>query len=402
MKFHRNLSEAVVAALQQIFFEQRYADKALEQILQSNKRWGARDRAFIAETTYDIVRWWRMLSEVTGKAPASEADVWAILGAWLHLEGHELPAWSEFEALNLAAIDKKRSQISHNPAVEESVPDWLYELGQQEVGERWNKELHALNLQAEVVLRVNTIKTTRDQLQKQLDAEGYETLALREYPDALQLVQRQNVFKSAAFKEGMFEVQDANSQLVAAYMDVKPGMRVIDACAGAGGKTLHIAALMENKGKIIAMDTEAWKLSNLKQRARRAGVSSIEPRVIESQKTIKRLAASADRLLLDVPCSGMGVLKRNPDSKWKLSADFISSIQVTQQEILQKYSKMLKPDGVMVYSTCSILPSENRKQVDAFLASEAGKDFTLLKDDNLMPAISGYDGFYMAQLKRKA
>ena len=148
-----------------------------------------------------------------------------------------------------------------------------------------------------------------------------------EYPDALILTERANVFLTDAFKEGFFEVQDASSQLVAYFLDVQPGMRVVDTCAGAGGKTLHLASLMENKGQLIAMDLYESKLKQLKIRAKRNGAFNIEPRVIESTKTIKKLHEKADRVLIDAPCSGLGVLKRNPDSKWKLQPEFIENIK---------------------------------------------------------------------------
>jgi 16S rRNA (cytosine967-C5)-methyltransferase len=182
-------------------------------------------------------------------------------------------------------------------------------------------------------------------------------------------------------------------------MQLEPGMRVVDACAGAGGKTLHIAALMKNKGRIIALDVEKWKLDELQKRARRAGVSNLETRVIESSKTIKRLEKSADRLLLDVPCSGLGVLKRNPDAKWKLSPDFIAEVVTLQQHILQDYGNILKKGGLMVYSTCSILPGENENQVKSFLAKNNGS-FELMDERYSWPS-SGFDGFYMALIRKK-
>jgi 16S rRNA (cytosine967-C5)-methyltransferase len=174
-------------------------------------------------------------------------------------------------------------------------------------------------------------------------------------------------------------------------------MRVIDACAGGGGKSLHIAALMQNKGRIISMDVTQWKLDELKKRARRAGAGNIETRLIEGSKTIKRLESTADRLLLDVPCSGMGVIKRNPDAKWKLNPEFIARTRDLQQKILSEYSGMIKPGGMLVYSTCSILPSENKNQVDTFLAGN--KNFEFIKENTIFPS-QGFDGFYMALLKR--
>ena len=214
------------------------------------------------------------------------------------------------------------------------------------------------------------------------------------------MVERANVFKTEAFKKGYFEVQDASSQLVAAYLDVEPGMKVVDTCAGAGGKTLHLSALMQNKGQIIAMDIYESKLRKLKVRAKRNKAHNIDLKVIDSTKVIKKLHNKADRVLIDAPCSGLGVLRRNPDSKWKLQPEFIDNIKKTQQEVLQNYSKMVKPGGKLVYATCSVLPSENQEQVAKFLNSESGKEFTFVKDKKILASESGYDGFYMALLEK--
>jgi len=192
-------------------------------------------------------------------------------------------------------------------------------------------------------------------------------------------------------------LQDASSQRVALFLDVNEKMRVIDACAGGGGKTLHIAALMKNTGHIIAMDTEQWKLDELKRRARRASATNIEPRLIDSSKVIKRLYDTADRVLLDVPCSGLGVLRRNPDAKWKLNLEFIERVKKLQYEILDRYSRMVKLHGKLVYATCSILHSENQLQVNLFL--EQHKNFKLEEEKQIFPS-EGFDGFYMARMYR--
>ena len=253
-----------------------------------------------------------------------------------------------------------------------------------------------------LVLRANhTLKTNKKDLQLKLQSEDIETEFINNYPYALKLKERANVFKTEAFKDGWFEVQDASSQLVADFLDVQPGMKVVDTCAGAGGKTLHIAALMQNKGQVIAMDIYESKLKKLKTRAKRNGVHNFDMRVIDSTKPIKKLYDKADRVLIDAPCSGLGVLRRNPDAKWKLEPEFLDSIRVTQQEVLQQYSKMVKPGGKLVYATCSVLPSENQKQVDKFLTSESGKDFTFVKDKKILAHKSGFDGFYMALLEKK-
>lgn len=395
MKLHNNTIRGVHQALEAIFVEGQYADKVIERTLKSNPKWGAKDRSFIAETTYEMVRWWRLINFLS-----PSKDPWDLFGTYWLMQGNELPPWDEFARLQPEKIKSKYDSIS-DPGLIESVPEWLQTLGSQELGEKWEAEIHALNEEAEVVLRVNTLKTTRERLKNLLEADGIRSYLVKGYPDALVLEERQNVFRHPSFKEGLFEVQDASSQLVAAALQVEPGMRVIDACAGAGGKSLHLAALMGNKGKVIAMDVEEWKLQQAKLRARRNGVSIFEPKVIEGSKTIKRLKESADRLLLDVPCSGLGVLRRNPDTKWKLSLESIQKVQETQQEILQSYPSMLKKGGQLVYATCSILPSENEEQVKKFLASEAGKDFELVEDRKVLAQESGFDGFYIARLLKK-
>lgn len=394
MKLYRNLSEAVVSILKTIFEGNQYADKVIEKTLKQNPRWGARDRRFIAETTYDIVRWYRHLLAVSD---SNNNDYWNLLGTWLIWKGIDLPVWDQFKNLNAESI-REGFQKEYPLSIRESIPDWLNELGIKELPSRWAKEIKSLNHEAEVVLRTNTLKGDTVSIQKQLMEEEIETTTHSKYPDALILIKRMNVFGSQSFKKGLFEVQDADSQLIAPFLRVTPGMRVIDACAGAGGKTLHLASLMQNKGRIVAMDTEGWKLDELRKRARRAGANNIETKIIENSKTIKRLHNSADRLLLDVPCSGLGVLKRNPDAKWKLSPDYISRVRSLQQQILSEYSTMIKPGALMVYSTCSILPSENEEQVRQFLDSNAL--FELIEEKYCWPS-DGFDGFYMALIKKK-
>ncbi|HLV40215.1 RsmB/NOP family class I SAM-dependent RNA methyltransferase [Xanthomarina sp.] len=403
MRLHRNLCFATVDGLLQIFNEDFYADKVIQQLLKRDKRWGARDRAFVAETTYDIVRWKRLYAEIAEvKEPFNRDDIWRIFAVWATLRGIKLPDWSYFENTPTRKIKGRFDELSKIRKFKESIPDWLDELGEKELGkEVWTKEIAALNEQADVILRVNTLKTTKEKLQSELFDLDIETEFIKDYPNALKLKERANVFTTEAFQNGHFEVQDASSQLVAEFLNVEPGMRVVDACAGAGGKALHLASLMENKGQIIALDIYDHKLKELKRRAKRNGAHNIEPRHIDSSKVIKKLYDKADRVLIDAPCSGLGVLRRNPDAKWKLQPEFIETIKKTQQEILQQYSRMVKAGGQLVYATCSILPSENKKQVDLFLTSEMGKDFTFVKDKSVLAHKSGYDGFYMALLEKK-
>ena len=403
MRLHRNLVFAVVDALKLIFNEGEYADKVIEKVLKFDKRWGARDRAFIAETTYDIVRWKRLYMEIAEvHEPFSRPHLFRLFSVWCILKGIPLPDWKQLDDPPQRRIKGRFDELSKIRKFRESIPDWLDELGEKSLGnDLWTKELAALNQQAEVILRTNTLKTGKVQLMAFLDKEDIATEELKEYPHALKLRERTNVFITEAFKDGLFEVQDASSQLVAPYLEVEPGQRVVDACAGAGGKTLHLASLMGNKGQLIALDIYESKLRKLKIRARRNGIHNFETRVIDSTKTIKKLHNSADRLLLDAPCSGLGVLKRNPDSKWKLDQAFIDRIMGVQEEILQNYSKMVKRGGQMVYATCSILPQENTRQVKKFLESENGSEFELIRENQVYSHESGFDGFYMALMKRK-
>lgn len=400
IRLHPMLVRAVVEALHSIFCDNRHADKVIEYVLRNNKKAGGRDRAFIAETTYEVVRYYRLYVEILGHTPLTHFDFWQICGIHFAVTTQTaLPNIMEFNGLNVEDIVAKYKKMSTHRALRESIPDWLDELGQQELPEVWDATLPQLNKQAQVVLRCNLLQTDRAALQHALNEENIQTKAVDDGA-ALVLLRRQNVFKSQAFKDGWFEVQDFSSQLVAPLLDPAPGMRVVDACAGSGGKTLHLAALMQNKGSIIALDTHAWKLDALRLRARRAGASNIEARTIENSKVIKRLFGTADRLLLDVPCSGLGVLRRNPDSKWKLSLENIEQLHATQKELLRAYSPIVKPGGKMVYATCSILPSENQQQVAAFLASEAGQEFRLLEEKRILPQDEGFDGFYMASMER--
>ncbi len=359
---------------------------------------------------YDIVRWWRWLWHAAGLPDAeyddresvTEERLWQVWAAYWLQAGHELPAFDELYGVRADAIlARLRQPDAVPPAVRASLPDWLDSLLAEQLGASWPAVRATLNKPAEVFLRVNTLKTERRSLKARLAQEGFITEAVDEVPTALRMAQRYNVFGLAAFQEGLFEVQDASSQRIAPFLQVEPGQKVVDACAGAGGKSLHLAALMQNKGKIIALDIHEWKLKELRKRAARAGADLIETRPIDSSKTFKRLAGYADRLLLDVPCSGLGVLRRNPDAKWKLQPAEIERLTALQQDLLSRYSAMVKPGGKLVYATCSVLPAENERQVQAFLAAQGG-EWTLEEELFLNPAETGHDGFYAARLARKA
>ena len=403
MRLHRNLVLAVIKVLDGVFNQDLYADKTIEKILKFDKRWGSRDRGFIAETCYEIVRWKRLYIEIAEvKNPFQYQNLWRIFSVWAVLKGISLPNWKEFQETPKRRIKGKFDKLSKIRKFRESIPDWIDELVSKEIGEKkWEKEIAELNKKAPVILRANTLKISSKELQKVLLDEDVLVESINGYPDALQLRERSNLFKKDSFQKGLFEVQDASSQLVAPFLQIDQGMKICDVCAGAGGKTLHLSAISQNKGQIIAMDIYRHKLTQLKRRAKRNGAFNIETKLIENSKSIKRLKGKIDRLLIDAPCSGLGVLRRNPDSKWKLQPDFLIKIKKTQLKILKQYSSMVKNDGKMVYATCSILPSENELQIEKFLNSDEGKHFELEEEKKISPLVSGFDGFYMARLSLK-
>lgn len=395
---HRNLAIGIHDALNETFFEKnKYADKVIERLLKSHKKWGSQDRAVVSEIFYNIIRWKKRLEYYMGEG-VKPGNIYKLMLAYLLWSKTKYKKFDEFEGIKIADILKKLEKNTlPSKAIEHSIPEWLVQTLESELGPDWEREMTSLNERAATVLRANTLKTSVKGLISELKEEGVESFSLKNYPYAVQLEEKKNVFLTSAFKEGLFEVQDASSQLIGDFLEVKEGMRVVDACAGAGGKTLHLAALMQNKGQIIGLDIYEWKLAELKRRAKRAGAHNIETRVISDNKVIKRLHGKADRLLIDAPCSGLGVLKRNPDSKWKIDQAFIDRIKAEQSQILSDYSKIIKKGGKMIYATCSILPSENEKQVERFLNENT--DYKLLKEHKILPS-QGYDGFYMALIER--
>ncbi len=393
IKLHRPIILIIKRVLEEIFQDKRPADKCLEFAFKNNKQLGARDRALIAETVYEILRYFELYAYCAN----TRTNFWHIIASYFIIQDQKLPAWSEWQNLNIALIQKLYKEAQQQRRLRESIPEWLDELGQDELKNEWENILSALNKKADSVIRINTLKINNQDLQKKLFEANIPFQTIDQSEHAI-IIHKKNIFQSDLFKNGYFEMQDAASQLVAPFLDLQSGMRVIDACAGAGGKSLHISSLLQNKGYVISLDTEKWKLEELKKRAKRNGVSIIETRWIENNKVIKRLHESCDRLLLDVPCSGLGVLRRNPDAKWKLTKEFIEEVKKTQSSILDSYCKMLRPGGKMVYATCSILPSENQNQISTFLNKH--KEFILEEEKTIWPHQFGFDGFYMARLKK--
>ena len=297
-------------------------------------------------------------------------------------------------------------------------PDWMEGRLKDAFGEELPEAMAALNQQAPIDLRANLLKC-RDasDLILALDKDGYFGVPTPLSPIGVRLKKRIAAFNTQAFKDGMFEMQDAGSQVVALLVEAKPGQKVIDFCAGAGGKTLAIAATMQNKGRILAWDNSANRLGQIAKRLARAGVSNVQTTVLrdESDPHLKRHLASADWVLVDAPCSGSGTWRRNPDLKWRFTLDDLQELKTVQQRILQSAGRLVKPGGRLVYVTCSLFADENFHQVKQFLGSNStfrveapGKLWNnhLVARDGLgasmllTPHKDGTDGFFAAILMK--
>lgn len=388
----------VTEALELSFGKQLYADKVVEKLLRQNKKWGSRDRAFVAEHTYEMVRHWRKLWALYGKEPQlKRKDLEKLFGIYWLTQGYALPDWPKFDEVRDMDIAARMAELPQNIGILESFPDWFNERAATELGDQWPAVASALNAPANVVLRVNTLKSNKAELIKILAVEGIEVEEMADFPHALRLTGRPKLTNLESFKAGLYEVHDAGSQTIAPFLKAQPGDFVVDACAGAGGKALHLAATMKNEGIIIAMDVEPHKLSELDKRADRNGATCITTSLIKGNASIKTYQEKADRLLLDVPCSGSGVIRRDVDTKWKLRPEHLERNIGIQRDILQRYSQMLKSGGTMVYATCSIFRSENEDQVAWFLAENP--EYRLEVEKYLDPSKDN-DGFYMARLKK--
>ena len=305
-------------------------------------------------------------------------------------------------------------------AVACDIPDWLEPYLDAVYGRRLEDEIAALNAPAPFDLRVNALKSDRETARRALAAEHIAAEPTPWSPLGLRLKRRAPLAATTAFRDGIVEVQDEGSQLAAWLVDARPGMRVVDFCAGAGGKTLALAAQMRNRGKLVACDTAAWRLERAGVRLRRAGVGNVERRALASERDpwVKHHAKTFDRVLVDAPCLGIGSWRRNPDAKWRASPHDRAELVVRQRDILASAARLVKPGGRLVYVTCSLLREENEAQAEAFLA--AHPDFALYPvaraweetigsaspggDDRLRltPARHGTDGFFVALFERRA
>ena len=402
MKLHQNLALGIESCLKNILQYKSAIRPSLNLLLKKNKRWGSRDRRLIGEGVFEIIRWKRKFSEMGKLDPKSDRYYWSLLGIWVINKNIPLPEWDFFSEIKSETFSLNLKPKKNARAILQSIPDWLDNLGLKNFGKSiWEKEIRSLNEKAPLVIRVNIFKTTPIKLKNILKKKyGIESTIIPEFPTALFLNKHQKLNHIELFKQGWFEVQDANSQKVSIFADPKPGMLVFDACAGAGGKTLHLANLMKNKGRIIALDPNKKKLEQLEKRIKRNGVRIVKIQNIDSDDIFKKYRKNVDLVLIDAPCSSLGVLRRNPALKWHMNPKQIDKLIQVQQEILRKQSILVKKGGTLVYSTCSIFSNENEKQIQNFLKSNSGKSFRLEKEKTLLTQNSKGDGFYMARLNR--
>lgn len=343
------------------------ADKQMESYFRANKNMGVRDRGAVAETVYGCLRERRVLAHVA--PPGQAADLVAALFLMQGLSARALEeARYVGDARDIATRVRGLDRTALPPAVRANVPDWLWEMVASELGEVEALAAFAgLNQPAPVDLRTNTLKAGRDELRERLAAEGFATELAPFSPIALRRGERAPMFHTASFKQGLFEVQDEGSQLISFLVEPRRGEMVADFCAGAGGKTLHLGALMANAGTLYAFDVVPKRLAQLKLRAKRAGLDNVRVIAISNERDtrVQRLYGKMDRVLVDAPCSGTGTLRRNPDIKWR-EIDLVALVD-EQKRILASAAKLVKPGGRLVYATCSILTAENEKVVADFL-----------------------------------
>jgi 16S rRNA (cytosine967-C5)-methyltransferase len=400
--------ELVGEALEAIIDRNREADRVLDRALRAHRELSSEERAAVARRTLGIACLRARLDFLLDhacpgwRAHASEFRI----AAYALDEEHLDPAGAaDASGLREEAIAALTSPVRWpvDPiarlAAERSLPPWLAERFHRDFGDDADKLAAVLNRPGPTVLRANTLAAGRDEVRRFLAEEGIETLPTTLSPWGLQVVGRANLFGSRSWRRGLFEVQDEGSQLVARHVGAQPGERVIDFCAGAGGKSLALAAMMEDRGEILALDPDGRRLINLAARIKRSGATLVRTRRLEPDRPLPRDLGLADRVLVDAPCSSLGTLRRSPDLRWRIAPGSIESLARTQSEILERAGSCVRPGGRLVYATCTLGREENDEVVRAFLAihHEYELEGTPLW---LLPHVDGTDGFFAAALRR--
>jgi len=361
------------------------ADAVLSRHFRDNRELGHRDRGFIAEAIYGVLRRLRWLRRIAG----AEATPRMLLLAWF-ARGEGWPM-RNFEGLASATerdwITSIKAAEAGEPSLAEraDLPDWLAERLLAQMDEADVLALaHGLNRAAPLDLRVNLLKADRDTVLARLQEDGIGAEAGKLSPQAIRLAGKPALQKHPLFLDGSFEVQDEGSQLLGLLVQPRRGELVVDFCAGAGGKTLQLGAMMRSTGRLYAFDVSEKRLAKLKPRMARAGLSNVHPVLIahEADAKVKRLAGKADRVLVDAPCTGLGTLRRNPDLKWRQSPQALEELVAKQTAILESAARLPKSGGRLVYATCSMLPQENEAIAEAF--TQAHRDFEPLDAGELL------------------
>jgi 16S rRNA (cytosine967-C5)-methyltransferase len=347
------------------------ADSVVSTYFRHHRGLGSRERHALAETAYAVLRQRLSLTHlVQSGSGAVERRLAALAwqGSDTFLRGalgpHEQKWLAEVKAIDRTALSEK---LRHN------LPDWLAGALKAELGDEFWPLVNALDRPASLDLRVNALKAKREEVRAALAEAGIEAVATPYSPWGLRIAGKPALQKLELFIRGDVEVQDEGSQLLAALVAPKRGEMVVDFCAGAGGKTLALGAMMRNTGRLYAFDVSGFRLEGMKPRLARSGLSNVYPAQIthERDERIKRLAGKIDRVLVDAPCSGLGTLRRNPDLKWRQSPKALEELVVKQAAILEGASRLLKPGGRLVYATCSLLRRENEDIANAFTAAHA-------------------------------
>ena len=395
-KLHFAHFQVILENITQIFINKKQADKIIPFSIK-NPKFGSKDRKFIASSSYDIVRNWKLFySNYQDFGVPIKEELTQVIYNYFISQSFEIPDWMEFKSLNKDNLENRKK--TNDLSILNSFPDWLYNKIKSTYPKNYEEIINALSEKASVLIRINTTLTNTKEVKTQLSNEGIDCEVIPDYPNALSITDRPKLTNTKAYQQGLFEIQDIGSQDIAPFLGPNSDDYVIDACSGAGGKSLHLADLMNNEGKISSMDVNDFKLKELRIRAKRNQITIIDTATIKGKSSLNKYFSKADKLLLDVPCSGTGVLKRNPDSKWKLTPEFIEEVKATQSYILEQYSKMLKPGGLLVYATCSILPEENELQVNKFLLEHS--NYKKVKEAYRLPTDPLSDGYYMALIKK--
>jgi 16S rRNA (cytosine967-C5)-methyltransferase len=419
LRLNRFILGHIDVLLEEVLRFEGPADAVLRGAFRQHRSLGKRDRTTIGETIFATLRHLRSLRALAGEDASPMRLAVAALVRHLGVDRETLERFLEPEQVEWAEAIRSASIEDLPPAVQLELPDWLYERLVEAYGpERTASLATALNRQAPLDLRVNTIKATRDDVIARLAEEGHAAEPTPLSPVGVRLRDKPSLVGSPLMLEGLAEVQDEGSQLLGYLVAPRRKEMVADFCAGAGGKTLMIGALMESTGRLYAMDVAARRLDRLKPRAKRAGLSNIQSIVMRTENDIrvKRLAGKLDRVLVDAPCTGLGTLRRNPDLKWKQTPTDVEELSAKQLRILTGAARLPKPGGRLVYATCSLLPEENRCVVDAFLdehpdfhrisAQEAlaERGVTLECGDEfaVFPDTDDTDGFFATVLQRDA